>query len=26
MKAVVRVGGKQYVVAAKESLLVDRLP
>ena len=26
MKAVVRVGGKQYVVAEKESLLVDRLP
>ena len=26
MKAVVRVGGKQYIVAAKETLLVDRLP
>lgn len=26
MKAVVRVGGKQYIVSAKESLLVDRLP
>lgn len=26
MKAVVRVGGKQYIVAEKESLLVDRLP
>ncbi len=26
MKAVVRVGGKQYVVAEKESLLVDLLP
>ena len=26
MKAVVRVGGKQYIVAANESLLVDRLP
>lgn len=26
MKAVVRVGGKQYTVAEKESLLVDRLP
>ena len=26
MKAVVRVGGKQYVVAEKETLLVDRLP
>lgn len=26
MKAVVRVGGKQYIVSEKESLLVDRLP
>ena len=26
MKAVIRVGGKQYVVAEKETLLVDRLP
>lgn len=26
MKAVVRVGGKQYIVVEKESLLVDRLP
>ena len=26
MKAVVRVGGKQYVVAEKETLLVDLLP
>lgn len=26
MKAVVKVGGKQYVVAEKETLLVDRLP
>lgn len=26
MKAVVRIGGKQYVVAEKETLLVDRLP
>lgn len=26
MKAVVRVGGKQYTVAEKESLLVDLLP
>lgn len=26
MKAVVRVGGKQYLVAEKETLLVDRLP
>lgn len=26
MKAVVKVGGKQYIVAEKESLLVDRLP
>ncbi len=26
MKAVVRVGGKQYVVSEKETLLVDRLP
>lgn len=26
MKAVVRVGGKQYIVAEKESLLVDLLP
>ena len=26
MKAVVRVGGKQYTVTEKESLLVDRLP
>jgi large subunit ribosomal protein L21 len=26
MKAVVRVGGKQYIVTEKESLLVDLLP
>lgn len=26
MKAVVKIGGKQYIVAAKETLLVDRLP
>lgn len=26
MKAVVKLGGKQYVVAEKESLLVDLLP
>ena len=26
MKAVVRVGGKQYTVSAKETLLVDLLP
>lgn len=26
MKAVVVIGGKQYVVAEKETLLVDRLP
>tara|TARA_B100002049_G_C16042760_1_gene359710 strand:- start:273 stop:581 length:309 start_codon:yes stop_codon:yes gene_type:complete len=26
MKAVIKVGGKQYIVAEKESLLVDRLP
>jgi large subunit ribosomal protein L21 len=26
MKAVVKVGGKQYIVAEKETLLVDRLP
>jgi large subunit ribosomal protein L21 len=26
MKAVVRVGGKQYIVSEKETLLVDRLP
>jgi large subunit ribosomal protein L21 len=26
MKIVVRLGGKQYVVAEKETLLVDRLP
>jgi large subunit ribosomal protein L21 len=26
MKAVVRVGGKQYTVSEKETLLVDRLP
>ena len=26
MKAVVRVGGKQYIVSEKESLLVDLLP
>ena len=26
MKAVVRISGKQYVVAEKETLLVDRLP
>jgi len=25
MKAIVRIGGKQYVVAEKETLLVDRL-
>jgi ribosomal protein L21 len=25
MKAVVKVGGKQYIVAEKETLLVDRL-
>lgn len=25
-KAVVRVGGKQYIVAEKETLMVDRLP
>lgn len=25
-KAVVRIGGKQYIVAEKETLLVDRLP
>jgi large subunit ribosomal protein L21 len=26
MKAVIKLGGKQYVVAEKERLLVDRLP
>ncbi len=26
MKAVIQLGGKQYLVAAKETLLVDRLP
>lgn len=26
MKAVVKIGGKQFVVAEKETLLVDRLP
>lgn len=26
MKAVVRVGGKQYIVSEKETLMVDRLP
>ena len=26
MKAVVKVGGKQYIVREKETLLVDRLP
>lgn len=26
MKAVVKVGGKQYIVKEKETLLVDRLP
>lgn len=26
MKAVITVGGKQYIVAEKETLLVDRLP
>ena len=26
MKAVVRIGGKQYIVAEKETLLVDLLP
>lgn len=26
MKAVVKIGGKQYTVAEKETLLVDRLP
>ena len=26
MKAVIQVGGKQYVVAEKETLLVDKLP
>jgi large subunit ribosomal protein L21 len=26
MKAVVRVGGKQFIVGEKETLLVDRLP
>jgi len=26
MKAVVKLGGKQYIVSEKESLLVDRLP
>ena len=26
MKAVVRIGGKQYIVTEKETLLVDRLP
>ena len=26
MKAVIKLGGKQYIVAEKERLLVDRLP
>ena len=26
MKAVIKVGGKQFIVAEKETLLVDRLP
>lgn len=26
MKAVIKVGGKQYIAAEKETLLVDRLP
>jgi len=26
VKAVIKVGGKQYIVAEKETLLVDRLP
>jgi len=26
MKAVVKIGGKQYIVSEKETLLVDRLP
>ena len=26
MKAVVKIGGKQHIVAEKETLLVDRLP
>ena len=26
MKAVVKIGGKQFIVAEKETLLVDRLP
>lgn len=26
MKAVIKIGGKQYIVAEKETLLVDRLP
>ena len=26
MKAVIQLGGKQYLVAEKETLLVDRLP
>jgi large subunit ribosomal protein L21 len=26
MKAVVKLGGKQYIVSEKETLLVDRLP
>lgn len=26
MKAVVRIGGQQFIVAEKETLLVDRLP
>ncbi len=26
MKAVVKIGGKQYIAAEKETLLVDRLP
>ena len=26
MKAVIQLGGKQYLVAAQETLLVDRLP
>ena len=26
MKAVIKIGGKQYIAAEKETLLVDRLP
>lgn len=26
MKAVIKIGGKQYIVTEKETLLVDRLP